>query len=117
MATFENLEIEKFYLVKLKEDSDIILVQVLMQTNTCVLVWEYKDPADGTFWKKKNDFIAEILEELTEDQLDDYESTLYDDWDEDEDEYSLPVSKTFDKGEAEQEEEQHKKSNKKKKKK
>ena len=90
-----------------------------MQTNSCVLVWEYKDPADGTFWKKKNDFIAEILEELTEEQLDDYESTLYDDWDEDEDEeeYSIPLGTGNDNDDRENETDNDKKSHKKKKKK
>ena len=76
MPTFENLEVEKFYLLRIKEQDEITMVQVAMETEKCVLVYEFEDEYETTSWKKKDDAIAEIVEELTEEHLDEYENIL-----------------------------------------
>jgi predicted NAD/FAD-dependent oxidoreductase len=86
MATFENLEIDKFYLIRVKEEDEITMVQVGMATDKCVLVYEFDDDYEATYWKKKDDQVAEIVEELTDEHIDEYESLLVDEWDEDDDE-------------------------------
>ena len=86
MATFENLEVEKFYLLRIKEEDEITMVQVAMETDKCVLVYEFDDEYETTSWKKKVDTIAEIVEELTEEHLDEYENILMEDEFEEEEE-------------------------------
>lgn len=81
MAIFQDLEIDKFYLVKLSEHDHIKLIQVAMSTEKCVLVYEFAEE-DTMYWKKKDDFVSEIVEELTDEAIDEYEALLLEDYDE-----------------------------------
>ncbi len=92
MATYNDLEIDKYYLIMEGEHGEVDLVYVLMQTNNAVFL-ELEDGEETLVWKKKNDSIFEIVDELTEDQADLYESIAYNeeddedfDWDDDEEE-------------------------------
>lgn len=105
MATFQELEIDKFYLVKLKENEDIKLVQVAMQTEKCVLVYEFGEE-DATFWKKKDEYISEVVEELTDEAIDEYETLILEDYDEED---FTPVE-DVDKDEKEEKKKKKKKS-------
>ena len=85
MATFYDLEIDKFYLIRVSDNLAVSMVQVALATNHCVLVYEVGE-VDINYWKKKSDYIAEIVEELTDDMVDEYEALLmedFDDYDED----------------------------------
>ena len=83
MAIFQDLELDKFYLIKLTGNEDIKLVQVAMSTDKCVLVYEFGE-MDLTYWKKKDEQIIEIVEELTDEAIGEYESLLLEDFDEEE---------------------------------
>ncbi|HVX49875.1 MAG TPA: hypothetical protein VHB48_06950 [Chitinophagaceae bacterium] len=80
MATYNDLAFEHYYLVKEKETSDITLLQTVMETSKCVLVLQI-DEVDMTYWKKKDEPVFEIIEELTEEQVAEYD-TLFEDEDE-----------------------------------
>jgi len=100
MATYNDLQTDKYYLIKEQEDDEVDLVYVLMDTANAVFI-EVEDGEDTLIWKKKSAGIAEIVDELTEDQAELYESIAYDeedeedfDWedeDEDEDDGVIPI--------------------------
>ena len=73
MAIFQDLAMDKFYLVKLSENDTIKMVQVAMATEKCLLVYEF-GAVDITYWKKKDEYISEIVEELTDEAIDEYEA-------------------------------------------
>jgi len=87
MTTFANLEVDKFYLVKIKDGEEVTMIQVAMETEKCVLVCEFGEDFETTLWKKKEDTILEIVEELTEQHLDEYEAVLLDEWDSEDEDY------------------------------
>ena len=80
MANYSDLQIERFYLVIENEGEDIVLIQPLLETDNCVLLMHHDDE-DTTFWRKKSDYVFEIVDELNDDQLAEYEN-LFDDEDE-----------------------------------
>lgn len=81
MATYTNLSLDHYYLIKETEGSEITLVQPVMETERCLLIL-HVDEIETTIWKKKDDAVFEIIEELTEEQVAEYES-LFDDNDDD----------------------------------
>lgn len=83
MSTYADLEIESYYLVIENEGDDIILVQPLMETDACVLLMNI-DEYENTFWRKKEATLFELVDELSEDQVEEYESIFGDDEEEDE---------------------------------
>lgn len=72
MNTYSTLEMDEFYLIREKENSEIILVQTLMETEQCIFLLERGDN-ERSYWKKKTDVLFEILQQLTEEQIDEYE--------------------------------------------
>jgi len=83
MPTYAILEIDRHYLIKESEDDEIILVQPLMETTECILLVEYSD-AETTYWRKKEDEFDELIEELTDEQVEEYENLFEEDDAEDE---------------------------------
>lgn len=73
------------------EDEEITLVQPVMETSVCYLLYDYE--YETTFWVKKEDEFDEIVEEISEDQVQEYQDLFEDEegydyedvWDEDED--------------------------------
>ena len=97
MATYNDLEVDKYYLIKEQADDGVDLVFVLMETNNAIFL-EVEDGEDTLVWKKKADTIAEIVDELSEDQAELYESIAYEDedeedfdWDDDDDDGVIPI--------------------------
>jgi hypothetical protein len=76
MATYNDLKTDKYYLVKEVDADDVSLVYVLMETQNAVFL-EFEDEMESMVWKKKSDKLGEIVEELTEEQADLYESIVY----------------------------------------
>ena len=72
MTNYSNLVLDKAYLIIEREGKEIALVQVLMETEKCVLVEMHDDEAT-TFWRKKSDPIFEVIDELTEEQIEMYD--------------------------------------------
>jgi len=83
MATYNDLKTDKYYLVKEVDADEVSLVYVLMETEKAVFL-EFEDEMESMVWKKKSDKLEEIVEELTEEQADLYESIVYEE-EEDED--------------------------------
>ncbi len=108
MAIFQDLAMDKFYLVKLSENDTVKMVQVAMATEKCLLVYEFGE-VDITYWKKKDEYISEIVEELTDEAIDEYEALLLEEYDEEE-------FSTAEYADEIEEDDDHKKKNKKKKK-
>ena len=96
MATYNDLQTDQYYLLQESETGPLSLVYVLMETEKAVFL-ELENGSETQVWKKKSDIIAEIVEELTEEQADEYESIMFEDeddedfeWDDD-DEGVIPI--------------------------
>lgn len=75
MKNYESLEIGSFYLIIENEGENVSLVEPLMETNNAVLLMHHDD-VESTFWRKKADLIFELVDELTEEQLDEYDALV-----------------------------------------
>jgi hypothetical protein len=84
MANFNDLTIGNFYLVAENEGEQIALLEPLMHTDNAVLLMHHDD-YETSIWRKKNDSIFEIVDELTMDQLDNYDALFEEEDEEDED--------------------------------
>lgn len=78
MATYANLELDHYYLIQETEGGPITLVQAVLETVKTFLVLQI-DEVETTAWKKKDDAFFEIIEELTEAQVAEYEDLFEDD--------------------------------------
>ncbi len=78
MATYSDLLTDHFYLVQENEGEEIVLVQPLMETDNCVLLMLHDDE-ESTFWRKKSDDIYELVDELSEEQVENYENLFEED--------------------------------------
>lgn len=85
MANFTDLTIGKFYLVVEDEGEQIALLEPLMHTDNAVLLMHHED-YETSIWRKKSDSIFEIVDELSIDQLDNYDA-LFEEEDEDDEDY------------------------------
>jgi hypothetical protein len=83
MATYNDLKADRYYLIKEKDAKEIVLAYVLMETEKAVFL-EFEDQLDTMVWRKKSDNLEEIVEELTEEQADLYESIVYEEEESDE---------------------------------
>jgi|Laugresbdmm110sn_1035088.scaffolds.fasta_scaffold127402_2 hypothetical protein len=90
MANFNDLTIGNFYLVAENEGEQIALLEPLMHTDNAVLLMHHDD-YETSIWRKKNDPIFEIVDELSIDQLDNYDA-LFEDEDEEDDDFEEEAS-------------------------
>ena len=65
MYSYELLEQECYYIVQLKQDDPLTLVQVKVKSDHCLYVIHYGEIALMQ-WVKKNDFIFDIVECLSD---------------------------------------------------
>ena len=72
MANYSDLQVDNFYLVIENEGEDVVLIQPLLETDNCVLLMHHDDD-ETTFWRKKHDQLFEIVDELTDEQAEEYE--------------------------------------------
>ena len=92
MANFNDLTIGNFYLVVENEGEQIALLEPLMHTDNAVLLMHHDD-YETSIWRKKNDSIFEIVDELSMDQLDNYDA-LFEEEDEEDDDVPKIKSKS-----------------------
>ena len=90
MANFNDLTIGNFYLVVENEGEQIALLEPLMHTDNAVLLMHHDD-YETSIWRKKNDSIFEIVDELSMDQLDNYDA-LFEDEDKEDDDFEEEAS-------------------------
>lgn len=65
MYSYALLEPECYYLVQEKENEALTLLQVSIETDTCMYVLKFKEEETGV-WKRKTDSIHDILELLSD---------------------------------------------------
>jgi hypothetical protein len=72
MPVFNDLSIEKKYLINEYDGDNVLLVEPIMKTASCVLILIHED-VESIVWKKLNDTIFEIIEELSEEKEEEYD--------------------------------------------
>jgi len=72
MPVFNDLSIEKKYLINEYDGDNVLLVEPIMKTESCVLILIHED-VESIVWKKLNDTIFEIIEELSEEKVEEYD--------------------------------------------
>jgi hypothetical protein len=72
MPVFNDLSVEKKYLINEYDGDNVLLVEPIMKTESCVLILIHED-VESIVWKKLNDTIFEIIEELSEEKVEEYE--------------------------------------------
>ena len=85
MPVFKDLSIEKKYLINEYDGDNVLLVEPIMKTESCVLILIHED-VESIVWKKLNDTIFEIIEELSEEKVEEYELLFEED---DEDDFEI----------------------------
>jgi len=84
MATYSELTIGRYYLITENVGEELVLVQPMLETNAAVFLILHDAEEEVTYWRKKDDQIFEILEELTDEEALAYE-LLFDEDEADED--------------------------------
>jgi hypothetical protein len=82
MPVFNDLSIEKKYLINEYDGDNVLLVEPIMKTESCVLILIHED-VESIVWKKLNDTIFEIIEELSEEKVEEYELLFEEDEEDD----------------------------------
>jgi len=85
MPVFNDLSTEKKYLINEYDGDNVLLVEPIMKTESCVLILIHED-VETIIWKKLNDTIFEIIEELSEEKVEEYELLFEED---DEDDFEI----------------------------
>ena len=80
MPVFNDLSIEKKYLINEYDGDNVLLVEPIMKTESCVLILIHED-VEAIVWKKLSDNIFEIIEELSEEKVEEYDLLFEEDED------------------------------------
>lgn len=83
MPVFNDLQLDKKYLINEFDGDNVLLVEPIMKTDLCVLIIIHED-VETSIWKKLSDDIFEIIEELTDEKSEEYDE-LFEDEDDFED--------------------------------
>jgi hypothetical protein len=73
MATYNDLKPGSYYLIRENENASIEMVFIPMETGKCILV-EYQDEEQSMNWYKKTENVFELIEQLTKEEAEKYES-------------------------------------------
>ena len=65
MPVFNDLSNEKKYLINEYDGDNVLLVEPIMKTESCVLILIHED-VESIVWKKLSDNIFEIIEEFSD---------------------------------------------------
>ncbi|MEI8111647.1 MAG: hypothetical protein WCH59_11700 [Chitinophagia bacterium] len=95
MAKYLDLRFDKLYLISQHEGDKIDLVEVLLQTDNAVMLM-FHDDYETTIWKKKSDTFFEIIDELTDEQIEQYYSIFDEEVESDEEDGFIFDDETFD---------------------
>ncbi len=81
MPVFNDLSLDTKYLINEFDGDQVLLVEPIMKTESCVLLLIHED-VETFHWKKLNDDIFDIIEQLSDESATEYDALF-----EDEDEY------------------------------
>lgn len=73
MPVFNELSLDKKYLINEFDGDQVLLVEPIMKTESCVLILIHED-VETFQWKKLNDEIFDVIEELTEEKSDEFDA-------------------------------------------
>lgn len=73
MPVFNELSLDKKYLINEFDGDQVLLVEPIMKTESCVLILIHED-VETFQWKKLNDEIFDIIEELTDEKSDEFDA-------------------------------------------
>jgi hypothetical protein len=79
MPVFNDLKLDTKYLINEFDGDVLLLVEPIMKTDLCVLILLHED-VETFVWKKLNDDIFDIVEELNEEKSDEYDALYEDDF-------------------------------------
>jgi len=83
MIAYNTLEVDQYYLIQPTADDEVILISPIMETRNCFLLCAFEDDSEYTYWVKKSDKFAELVDTLTEEEAIEFENIYLDDDDED----------------------------------
>ena len=76
MQVFNDLKLDTRYLINEFDGDATLMVEPIMKTDLCILILIHED-VETIVWKKLSDDIFDIVEELTEEKSEEYD-TLFD---------------------------------------
>ena len=79
MPVFNDLKLDTKYLINEFDGDVILLVEPIMKTDSCILILIHED-VETFLWKKLNDDIFDIVEELTEEKSEEYDALFTEDY-------------------------------------
>ena len=77
MPVFNDLKLDTKYLINEFDGDVTLLVEPIMKTDLCILISIHED-VESFVWKKLNDDIFDIVEELTEEKSEEYDALFED---------------------------------------
>jgi len=77
MPVFNDLKLDTRYLINEFDGDVTLLVEPIMKTDLCILISIHED-VETFVWKKLNDDIFDIVEELTEKKSEEYDALFED---------------------------------------
>ena len=77
MPVFNDLKLDTKYLINEFDGDVTLLVEPIMKTDLCILISIHED-VETYVWKKLNDDIFDIVEELTEEKSEEYDALFED---------------------------------------
>ncbi|MEI6586749.1 MAG: hypothetical protein WCL56_11720 [Sediminibacterium sp.] len=77
MPVFNDLKLDTKYLINEFDGDVTLLVEPIMKTDLCILISIHED-VETFVWKKLNDDIFDIVEELTEKKSEEYDALFED---------------------------------------
>ena len=77
MPVFNDLKLDTKYLINEFDGDVTLLVEPIMKTDLCILISIHED-VETFVWKKLNDDIFDIVEELTEEKSEEYDALFED---------------------------------------
>lgn len=76
MYSYDLLEKGCYYLIKEKEDTEVVMIKVAVESDHCLFIQRYDDPME-TSWKLKKDPIFDIIECLSDQAVKDWEAHFF----------------------------------------
>lgn len=79
MPVFNDLKLDTKYLINEFDGDVTLLVEPILKTDSCILILIHED-VETFLWKKLNDDIFDIIEELTEEKSEEYDALFIEDY-------------------------------------
>jgi len=78
MPVFKDLSLDKKYLINEFDGDQVLLVEPIMKTESCVLILIHED-VETFQWKKLNDEVFDIIAELSEKKSEEFDALFEED--------------------------------------